>query len=74
MKRKCPKCNSDKVIPILYGYPSGDMLKKAEMGEIKLGGCKLLLKIQNGFVKIVGMNGNSYDRFIILIRSLKWRL
>lgn len=39
MKRKCPKCNLNKVIPILYGYLSGDMLKKAEMGEIKLGGC-----------------------------------
>ncbi len=39
MKGKCPKCNSDKVVPILYGYPSGDMVEKLSRGEIEIGGC-----------------------------------
>ena len=34
----CEKCR-DKVVPIVYGYPSPETFKKAERGEIKLGGC-----------------------------------
>lgn len=36
---KCPKCQSENTIPIVYGYPSPKGMKKAERGEIKLGGC-----------------------------------
>jgi Zn finger protein HypA/HybF involved in hydrogenase expression len=39
MKQKCPKCGSNKTIPILYGYPSKQMHKAAERGFIGLGGC-----------------------------------
>jgi len=39
MERKCPKCNSNKVIPILYGYPPVDLWEKEKRGEVKLGGC-----------------------------------
>jgi len=28
MERKCPKCNSDKVIPIIYGLPGADLGEK----------------------------------------------
>ena len=35
---KCPKCNHS-YIPVVYGYPSEDTLKKAKNGEIQLGGC-----------------------------------
>ncbi len=36
----CPYCNkSDQIIPIVYGYPSEGLFKKAEKGEVKLGGC-----------------------------------
>jgi len=30
MKRKCPKCNSDKVVPIVYGYSAGDLWEREE--------------------------------------------
>jgi len=39
-KTKCPKCGSKKdVIPINYGLPMPELMKKAERGEIRLGGC-----------------------------------
>ena len=38
-KPKCPKCNSDNVVPIAFGYPSPEMMEEAESGEIVLGGC-----------------------------------
>jgi len=41
-KRKCSKCDSEKVVPILYGYPSGDMVEKLSRGEVKLGGCNVM--------------------------------
>lgn len=37
--RKCPKCNSKNVIPIIYGMPSYEGFLKAERKEIFLGGC-----------------------------------
>lgn len=39
MKRKCPECNSNKVIPILYGYLSVDLWEKEKRDKVKLGGC-----------------------------------
>ncbi len=39
-KSKCPKCSKkDKVVPIVYGYPSEKMLVKMKKGKIHLGGC-----------------------------------
>ena len=35
----CPKCKSNNVIPIMYGYPAPSVMDEAEMGKIKLGGC-----------------------------------
>jgi hypothetical protein len=35
----CPKCGSQDVIYIVYGYPLPSTTKKAERGEIFLGGC-----------------------------------
>jgi hypothetical protein len=36
----CPHCHhSDNVIPIRYGKPTQETIKKAEKGEVKLGGC-----------------------------------
>ncbi|MEN8154415.1 MAG: hypothetical protein ABFR75_10375 [Acidobacteriota bacterium] len=37
--RGCPKCGSERVIKIVYGYPLEFMLRQERMGEIKLGGC-----------------------------------
>lgn len=37
--RKCPACGEGKVVPIVYGYPGGEMIRKSGEGEITLGGC-----------------------------------
>ena len=34
MKRKCLKCKSSKVIPIVYGMPGLDLVEKEERGEV----------------------------------------
>lgn len=35
----CPYCREkDEVIPILYGFPSHEAFKKADRGEVYLGG------------------------------------
>ena len=40
--RKCPKCASDNVVPIIYGLPAGELFEQSDRGEIKLGGCMIL--------------------------------
>ena len=37
--RRCPKCGSPDVVPILYGCPTPEGMEAAERGEIRLGGC-----------------------------------
>ena len=37
--KKCPKCGSPKVAPILYGLPAPEAFEDAEAGKIALGGC-----------------------------------
>ena len=36
---KCPKCDSDKVVQIVFGYPSDELFESADRGEVSLGGC-----------------------------------
>jgi len=38
---KCPKCNADKTVPIVYGFPGLEMLESYEKGEIMIGGCDI---------------------------------
>ena len=41
-KPVCPVCNSNKdVIPIIYGKPAAETIKRAEKGECRLGGCMI---------------------------------
>lgn len=42
-KCRCPKCKSENIIPIMYGYPSHEAFEEAEKGNLKLGGCEILL-------------------------------
>ncbi len=35
----CPQCGSQRVVPIVYGYPAPETARRAEAGEIRLGGC-----------------------------------
>ena len=37
--QKCPKCNSNRVVNIVYGYPAPETFREAENGKIALGGC-----------------------------------
>ena len=37
----CPGCKSDKVIPILYGYPTHEAFLSVEEGKLVLGGCEV---------------------------------
>lgn len=43
MRCICPKCKSNNVIPIMYGYPAPEAMKEAEKGNLKLGGCKVFI-------------------------------
>ena len=37
--KSCPKCKSNMVIDIVYGYPSEEMSDAADSNKIALGGC-----------------------------------
>ncbi|MCB5936185.1 hypothetical protein LI012_09690 [Caldibacillus thermoamylovorans] len=41
--KQCPKCGSKNTIKILYGMPTKEVFQKAEAGEIKLGGCRIIV-------------------------------
>jgi len=36
---KCPKCGSENILDIIYGYPDDGLDKKAQSGKVILGGC-----------------------------------
>ena len=38
-KRFCPKCNSNNIIPIIYGYPTQEMFQDSDNDKCILGGC-----------------------------------
>lgn len=42
----CPICGG-KVVPIVYGMPTGELEEKADRGEVVLGGCCIALD-ENG--------------------------
>jgi hypothetical protein len=37
--KRCPRCGSADVVPIVYGEPSREMFEDAREGRIALGGC-----------------------------------
>jgi hypothetical protein len=39
---KCPKCKSDKVIPIVYGTPSVEILEAEKWGELEIAECEFV--------------------------------
>ena len=36
---RCPRCGSEDVLPIVYGYPGPDLVEESIAGKVKLGGC-----------------------------------
>jgi hypothetical protein len=39
---ECPKYKAKKVVPIVYGMPSTEMLEKSNRDEVALGGCVVM--------------------------------
>jgi hypothetical protein len=37
----CPTCGSDRVAPIVFGFPDMDLVQEAEAGLVVLGGCDI---------------------------------
>jgi hypothetical protein len=37
--RQCPKGHFDSIVPIVYGLPTMETIKRAERGEVSPGGC-----------------------------------
>ncbi len=37
--KTCPRCDSQNVVPILYGMPGPEMFEESRRGEVALGGC-----------------------------------
>ena len=37
--KSCPKCKSNMIIDIVYGYPGDKLLSDASESKVKLGGC-----------------------------------
>ena len=40
--KRCPRCGSERVLPIEYGYPSDRMIEACNAGKIVLGGCCIM--------------------------------
>lgn len=38
-RRKCPSCQSEDVVRIIYGLPNEEAIREAMEGLIALGGC-----------------------------------
>jgi hypothetical protein len=37
----CPRCGSNQIVAIAYGYPGPELMSAAERREVLLGGCVL---------------------------------
>lgn len=41
--KQCPKCESKNTLKIIFGLPTPEAFQKEEAGEIKLGGCCIMI-------------------------------
>ena len=39
--RTCPGCGGTDIVPIVYGYPTAELLEQAKNGEVNIGGCDI---------------------------------
>jgi hypothetical protein len=39
--KRCPRCHSDEVLPIVYGLPSPATVEESAAGRVALGGCMI---------------------------------
>jgi len=40
-RKTCPRCRSNRVLPIIYGLPGSELAEREAAGEVVLGGCVL---------------------------------
>ena len=62
---KCPQCSKkDSIVPIVYGYPSPELLNEADKGKVSLGGCVIRSENPNYNCNDCGNQWSSayYDR------------
>ena len=36
---RCPRCNSEEAVRVVYGMPSKEMVEESAAGRVALGGC-----------------------------------
>jgi len=51
---ECLQCKSENIIPIVYGYPSKETMRKFEEGKLELGGCCVTGNDPNFYCKNCG--------------------
>jgi hypothetical protein len=39
--KRCPRCHSDEVLPIVYGMPGPELTEESLAGRVALGGCMM---------------------------------
>ncbi len=61
--KQCPECKSKNVIPIAYGMPGPDMIKKSDNGEIMLGGCSITTDDDDRYCKECNNKWNKSTEF-----------
>jgi hypothetical protein len=40
-EKRCPRCGSAELVPIVYGLPSRETFEAAREGRVALGGCMI---------------------------------
>ena len=82
--KTCPKCKSNMIIDIVYGYPSEEMSDAADRNKIALGGCCIdssnpLFKCKSCFHEFGGDKSNDDDSQLLIKEEEKnqggmWRI
>ena len=82
--KTCPKCKSNMIIDIVYGYPSEEMSEDADRNKIALGGCCIdssnpLFKCKSCFHEFGGDKSNGDDSQLLIKEEEKnqggmWRI
>ena len=62
--KTCPKCKSNMIIDIVYGYPSDEMSDAADSNKISLGGCCIEPSNPEFKCKSCGEEFGGLDKFL----------
>ena len=61
--KSCPKCKSNMIIDIIYGFPTKKMLEDASYNKINLGGCDISSNNPAFKCKSCGYEFKELDKF-----------